>query len=111
MKEDHAITDDSADLEQHAPSVDLPIDAGIRRAVLILRRAGVETFESCQGGAGHAFPDPTVKFSGGAYAGYRAFAIAKEHGLPVARIQMVWGEVDHHLQGPWWEITFSRTMD
>ena len=32
---------------------------------MILRENGVETVESCQGGAGHAFPEPTIKFSGG----------------------------------------------
>ncbi len=25
-----------------------------------LRSGGIETFESCQGGPGHSFPDPTV---------------------------------------------------
>lgn len=104
----HAADDD---LETSAPVVDLPIDPGIRRAVLVLRQAGIETFESCQGGEGHAFPEPTIKFSGGAWAGYKAFAVAMENGLPVARIQMVWNEVDKQLQGPWWEIVFSRTMD
>lgn len=60
------------DLEQFAPATDLELDAGIRRAVLVLRSAGIETFESCQGGPGHAFPDPTVKFHGSAWEGYRA---------------------------------------
>lgn len=98
-------------LECYAPDVDLPLDPGIRRAVLVLRRAGIETFESCQGGEGHAFTVPSIKFHGNAWAGYRAFAIAMENGLPVARLQMVWDEIDGHLQGPWWEITFSRTVD
>lgn len=26
---------------------------------------GIETFESCQGGSGHSFPEPTVRFEGG----------------------------------------------
>lgn len=99
------------DLERFAPDVDLALDRGIRQAVLVLRRAGIETFESCEGGTGHAFTVPTVKFHGNAWAGYRAFAVAMENGLPVARIQMVWDEVDRQLQGPWWEITFSRLMD
>jgi hypothetical protein len=96
------------DLEAHAPACDLPLDTGIRRAVLILRRAGVETFESCDGGDGHAFPEPTIKFHGNAWAGFKAFAIAMENGLPAARVQYVWHEVDGHLHGPWWEIVFSR---
>jgi hypothetical protein len=88
-------------LEQFEPATDLDLDLGIRNAVLVLRSAGIETFESCQGGEGHAFPDPTIKFHGGAWAGYRAFAVAMEHGLPVLRMQQV--------QGPWWELVFRTT--
>lgn len=95
--------------EQFAPATDLELDAGIRRAVLMLRSAGVETFESCEGGAGHAFPDPTIKFHGGAWAGYRAFAAAVECGLPVLRIQKVYGVSGAQLEGPWWEIVFRTT--
>src|SRR5947208_11759384 len=97
-------------LEQFAPATDLELDAGIRRAVLILRAAGVETFESCEGGIGHAFPDPTVKFQGSAWAGYRALAIAMEHGLPVFRMQRVYGVMDGQLEGPWWELVFRTTV-
>jgi hypothetical protein len=75
---------DQSPLEQFAPSTDLELDAGIRRAVLILRSAGVETFESCEGGPGHAFPDPTIKFHGGAWAGYRALRIQLGRVLEMA---------------------------
>lgn len=34
---------------------DPPLDYGIARVVSVLREAGVETYESCRGGAGHAF--------------------------------------------------------
>jgi hypothetical protein len=37
------------------------LDPGIRQAVRILREAGVETFESCEGGERHAYPEPTVR--------------------------------------------------
>lgn len=36
------------------------VDAGIRREVTILSQNGIETFESCEGGPGHAFPEPTA---------------------------------------------------
>jgi hypothetical protein len=52
-------------LEQFAPTTDLELDAGIRRAVLVLRSAGIETFESCAGDAGHAFPKNFVIREGG----------------------------------------------
>jgi hypothetical protein len=98
------------DLERHAPDVDLPIDPGIRRAVLILRRGGVETFESCEGGEGHAFKEPTVKFYGGQGAGYHALAIALDHGLPVKILQRGYYVSDGHLEGPWWELVFRTTI-
>ena len=96
-------------LEAFAPEVDLPIDPGIRKAVLILRSAGVETFESCEGGNGHAFDVPTIRFHGDAWAGYKAFSIAMEHGLPVECIQRVHSVVNGQLEGPWWEMVFHTT--
>lgn len=98
------------DLEHFAPDVVTPIDPGIRRAVMILRRGGVETFESCQGGPGHAFPEPTVKFHGGQGAGYRALAVALEHGLPVKILQRGYYVHDGNLEGPWWELVFHTTV-
>lgn len=97
------------DLERFAPDVDLALDAGIRKAVLILRRGGVETFESCQGGAGHPFSDPTVKFHGGQGAGYHALAVALDHGLAVARLQRCYHLNGSELEGPWWELVFRAT--
>lgn len=94
------------DLERFAPDIDMDLDPGIRRAVLILRQHGVETFESCEGGAGHAMPDPTVKFHGSAWAGFRAFAVAMENGLPVMDLRQAYMVVNGQLQGPWWEMTF-----
>jgi hypothetical protein len=97
------------DLEQYAPEVDLPLDPGIRRAVLVLRRGGVETIESCQGGPGHPFPDPTVKFHGGQGAGFHALAVALDHGLPVSRLQRCYHVTEGELEGPWWELVFHTT--
>src|ERR1700741_4612933 len=99
-----------ASLEASAPAVDLELNPGIRRAVLILRREGIETFESCEGGAGHAFDVPTVKFHGNAWAGYKALAIAMENALPVRRVQYVWHVVDGHMEGRWWELVFHTTV-
>lgn len=83
-----------------------PLDAGIRDIVLTLVAAGVETFESCQGGPGHAFPEPTVRFEGDVSEGPRAFAVAVANGLPVYRLRRTWGVRDGMLHGPWWEMTF-----
>ncbi len=85
-----------------------PIDPGIAAAVIALRRAGIETFESCEGGEGHAYPEPTVRFYGRKADGMRAMAIAMEAGLPVAELRRVWPIIDNEMTGPWWEITFAR---
>jgi len=58
--------------------VGLELDRGIAKTVERLRAAGVETYESCEGGPGHAYPEPTIAFRGGPYAGWvalGAFAI------------------------------------
>lgn len=104
-----AQTDCTDALEAFAPAVDLELDPGIRRAVLILRGAGVETFESCQGGPGHAMPEPTIRFHGSAWAGHSAFAAAMEAGLPVLAVRRSYSVVDGCLEGPWWEMTFRTT--
>lgn len=96
----------NADLAEFEPSVDLPLDPGIRYAVLVLRSGGVETFESCEGGPGHSSPDPMVRFYGSAWAGYHAFAVAMEHGLPVFELQRVYDCQDGQLAGPWWKLVF-----
>ncbi len=95
-----------ADLEAFEPEVDSPLDPGIRHAVLVLRRGGVETFESCEGGPGHSYPEPTVRFYGSAWAGYHAFAVAMEHGLSVSMLQHFYDCNDGQLAGPWWALVF-----
>lgn len=82
------------------------LDTGIREAVLILRAGGVETFESCEGGSGHACSEPIVRFHGDAWAGYRAFAVAMEHGLPVFELRRVHDVYDGQLNGPSWAMVF-----
>jgi hypothetical protein len=82
------------------------IDPGIARAVSILQQGGVETFESCEGGAGHAFPEPTVRFYGTPAAGPRALAVCMDHGLPVVALRRVWYIENCEPTGPNWELTF-----
>jgi hypothetical protein len=83
-----------------------PLDDGIRETVVTLIAHGIETCESCEGGEGHAYSVPTVRFEGDLSEGLRAVAVALAYGFPVSRLQRVWS-VDHGmLHGPWWEITF-----
>jgi hypothetical protein len=85
---------------------DPPLDRGIAAAVQALGAAGVETFESCEGGHGHAYPEPTVRFHGNQQEGFRAFAAAMDAGLKVAELRRVWPILDQEPTGPWWELTF-----
>jgi hypothetical protein len=89
--------------------LDLALDAGVRRYVLALREAGIETFESCQGGPGHAFPEPTIRFNGNSSEGFRAFTAAMNRGLPVLGLRRYYQAIDGWLEGPWWEMTFRTT--
>ena len=84
-----------------------PLDDGIREIVLVLASNGIETFESCEGGPGHSFPEPTVRFEGSSGEGLRALSVALDHGLPVFRLRRSWGIIDGLLHGPWWEMTFT----
>lgn len=84
-----------------------PLDEGIEREVCALLDAGIETFESCEGGAGHCYPEPTIRFHGGAGAGFKALGIAIERGLRVKELRRTWPiSEDMSPTGPWWEMTF-----
>lgn len=96
---------------EYSVDEDSQIDPGIKPHVIALREAGIETFESCQGGQGHAFHDPTVRFHGDRSEGFRAFAAMTQCGLPVAELRRVWPINDGEPTGPWWELTFSDRRD
>ena len=86
---------------------DPPLDKGIEQTVLILAAAGVETFESCEGGPGHSFPEPTVRFHGVTGEGFRALGVAIINGLPVSELRRVWDVIDGEPTGPHWELVFT----
>ena len=89
---------------------DPPLDPGILRAVELLNEAGIETYESCEGGKGHAYTEPTVRFFGTRAEGYKALAVALDHDLPVMAIKRIWTIVDGEASGPTWEIVFWRKL-
>lgn len=91
------------------PVYDPPLDEGIALAVEVLRKAGVETFESCEGGEGHSYSEPAVRFHGEMPEGMRALSVAMYAGLPVAQLRRVWRLESGEPTGPWWELTFSPT--
>ncbi len=90
------------------------LDPGIAPFVSVLDAAGIETYESCEGTKGHAFPEPAIRFHGGPAEGFRALAIAVEHALPVCDLRRSWWvSASGEPNGPTWEIVFSRpaTLD
>jgi hypothetical protein len=89
------------------------LDPGIAAYVEVLRLAGVETYESCQGGPdvarpdrGHAYPEPTIRFHGTQGAGWWALQVCLDHGLPVASLSRIWTIEDREPHGPTWQLTF-----
>ena len=79
--------------------------------VSVLLSNGIRTTESCEGGDGHSYPLPTVRFDGPYPEGLRAVGVALHNGLPVADLRRVWRMQDGELQGPFWEMTFSNRLD
>ena len=95
------------------PSAPVPgkLDVGIEKAVRLLQAKGVETFESCEGGVGHAYPEATVRFSGNPAAGWRALAVCLDHGLPISEVRRVWPVLDRNdPTGPYWEVVFRERL-
>jgi hypothetical protein len=84
------------------------IDPDIANEVRVLMENGVETYESCQGGQGHPYPEPTVRFLGGQSEGPRALGIALQNGLSVTTLRRIWAITDGEMVGPYWEMTFHH---
>lgn len=95
------------------------LDEGIRPAVEILSKHGFITYESCQGGKGHTYPEATVRFYGGEYDLLRAYDICEIYklnlieGKRIFRKEPVYDENKNWLElGPAWtiptnELTFA----
>lgn len=90
------------------------LDEGIRRAVIVLHNHGIETYESCEGGDGHSYAEPTVRFAGGGYEIFRAFAVASMYALPVKAIRRTWTVSRRDAMepdGPTNEIVFRQKLE
>lgn len=90
---------------------DSGLDIGIRHYVLVLRSQGVETCQSCQGGPGHTYNEPTIEFHGEAGEGLRALGAALIYGLPVENLRREWHVRGGELHGPIWTMTFHKRAD
>ena len=88
------------------------LDKGIARGVKVLMDAGIETFESCEGGEGHAFTEPTVRFYGTPAAGWKALSVCFDNGLPVLTLRRYWDVLDgFEPHGAHWELVFRCCLD
>lgn len=85
------------------------LDKGIKDYVEILVAEGIETYQSCEGGEGHSFPEPTIQFHGERSEGFRALAVALQNRLPVSAVRRVWSIEDREPVGPHWEIVFWKS--
>ena len=85
-----------------------PLDKGIQHEVEILVEGGIETYESCEGGTGHCYPEPTVRFCGERSEGFKALAIALQNDLKPSALRRIWNIIDGEPVGPDWEMTFTH---
>jgi hypothetical protein len=91
------------------------LDPGIRAAVELLDQAGIETFESCQGGQNHAYPEPTVAFAGSRCEGWRALAAVLAYGADrgLGRLRCLrreWSIRDGEPTDLHWELVWFGDM-
>lgn len=90
------------------------VDEGIRDAVIILNNHGFKTFESCQGGVGHCFPEPTIRFEGDEFDLIRAYEVCKCYNLNVYEVKRVYRKVDLYDKiislGDVWDKPFNEIV-
>lgn len=93
----------------HAREKIAGLDPEIQTIVNLLRSQGVETCQSCQGGTGHSYPDPTVDFVGTESAGWKALAIAIDFAMPVFELRRKW-RIDHTMPTEClWQLVFVKS--
>ena len=88
------------------PPHDSRLDKGIAPYVKALIEDKIETFESCQGGEGHSYPEPSIRFHGDRSEGFRALAVAIRRQLPIKALRRIWTVDDGEPTGPYWEMAF-----
>jgi hypothetical protein len=88
------------------------LDPGIEEAVRVLRADRVWTSESCEGGPGHSFAEPTVCFAGEFNEGFRALAVVLQAGardqigMRLSALRRVYTIIDGEPTGPEWELVW-----
>jgi len=87
------------------------LDPGIRFAVRVLHAAGIETAQSCEGGAEHAYPEPSVDIPAGPAdsVGFAALHALSTYGLKIRAVMLVWDVCDGLPYEKHWRVTLTRT--
>lgn len=90
------------------PEITGTLDERIRDAVMVLREAGVDTFASCQGGPGHMFRLPTIRFQGDEWAARLAIRVLAKNGYAADEVRhYLADEYLSKLSDEFWEITLA----
>lgn len=68
------------------------LDKGIRFAVRVLHAKGFETCQSCQGGKGHCYREPTIDLisTGDDAWGLAAVSALQDYGISVTDVSITW---------------------
>lgn len=82
------------------------LDPKISLLVKRLWDAGVHTYESCQGGTGHASREPFIKLYGVPADQWRALAVCQDYGFDVRTISRTWDIDNGEPSGPYTLIVF-----
>jgi len=109
MKQDAVVRDLVATDEWYADKV----DAGVRYPVRVLHAHGIETAQSCQGGAGHAYHEPTIDLpaQGSDALGFAALAALRDNGVDVLDVALVWSVVGGLPHQKLWRVQLRATYE
>lgn len=93
------------------------LDKLIEPVVILLNKYGFKTFESCQGGKGHCFDSPTVRFEGSEFDLIRAYELCDLHNINVHEAKRTYRKTDVYQDvtsgssiGEIWEPPFNELI-
>ena len=87
------------------------LDEGIRFPVRVLHAHGVETGQSCQGGAGHSYEKPSIDLWGQPVelaTAFHAMTVLTTYGLEPDSVALRWRVVNGLPVEPLWRVTLAK---
>lgn len=84
------------------------LDEYVREPVYLLQQHGILTHQSCQGGPGHSYDEPTIDFAARPIPGegFKALAVLIEFGYKVTSLLRVYDVENAEVVESYWRITF-----